>query len=116
MFFSTFFSNFLGLLLKASKRYSQVVTKAFHVSSAALDVLADGTDGVVQLWVNADDSNHLVCNLDKKTPQVPLDIVFSEGEAISFFSKGNGTIYLTGNLLPEDPDYGLDGLDEEEQR
>lgn len=69
---------------------------------------------MVQVWVNIDDENHLICNLTKNASHVPLDLAFSEGENVAFYSKGNGVVHLTGFLLPEEPDYGFDGLEEEE--
>lgn len=106
----------IGLLLKANKRYSQVVQKDFHISHATLDVNSDGLgdEDIIQVWVQADDANHLLCNLDKRSSHVALDLTFSEGETIAFFSKGSGVVHLTGFLSPDDPDYGFDGLGEEE--
>lgn len=108
---------FTGLLLKANKRYSQVVGKSFHISHATLDLGSCGADdeNVVQVWVNSDEINHLICNLDRKTSHATLDLAFSEGETIAFFSKGPGQVHLTGYLIPEEPDYeGLGGYGEEE--
>lgn len=105
----------IGLLLKASKRYSQVVQKGFHISHATLDVSSgDLGEEITQVWVQADDANHLLCNLDKQTSHVFLDLAFSEGETIAFFSKGAGIVHLTGYLIPEDPDYEGFGMGEEE--
>lgn len=106
----------IGLLLKANKRYSQVVQKAFHISHATLDVNNGelGEGDVVQVWIQADDANHLLCNLDKQSSHASLDLAFSEGETIAFYSKGAGVVHLTGFLLLEDNEYGLDGLGEEE--
>ena len=85
-----------------------MVSKAFHVSHATLDVnsYSGGDDDVVQVWLTTDDTNHLLCNVTKKSSHVPLDLAFSEGENIAFFSKGHGIVHLTGFLLPEDPEFG----------
>lgn len=69
----------------------------------------------IQVWVSSDETNHLLCNLNKSSSHVQLDLAFSEGETIAFFSKGTGTIHLTGFLLPEEPDYDLGGLGGEEE-
>lgn len=111
----------IGLLLKANKRYSQTVQKPFHISGATLDVNTGdlGEDDVVQVWVAADDANHLLCNLDKRSSHVGLDLSFSEGETIAFFSKGSGVVHLTGCLMPEDDEYPFAGgeeLEDEEAR
>lgn len=101
--------------MKASKRYSQVVQKGFHISHATLDVASgDSGEEITQVWVQADDANHLLCNLDKQTSHVALDLAFSEGETIAFFSKGAGIVHLTGYLIPEDPDFDGFGMGEEE--
>jgi len=85
------------------------------VSHATLDLQNSQVtdDDIVQVWVNTDDTNHLLCNLGKNASHVPLDLAFSEGETIAFFSKGQGTVHLTGFLLPEEPDYDLGGFGEE---
>lgn len=104
----------IGLLLKANKRYSQTVSKPFHISHATLDLnSADLGDEVVQVWVQTDDVNHLLCNLDKRSSQVSLDLAFSENEVIAFYSKGSGVVHLTGFLLPDDSEYPFGGMGEE---
>lgn len=105
----------IGLLLKANKRYSQVVQKSFRVSQATLDIKAgDLGDEVTQVWITSDDSSHLLCNLDQKTSQCTLDLQFLEGETVVLFSKGSGVVHLTGYMLPEDPGFEYDGMGEEE--
>lgn len=105
----------IGLLLKSNKRYSQAVQKSFHISQATLDVKGnDVDDGVVQVWVQTDESNHLLCNLDKKTSQCALDLAISEGETVAFYTKGSGVVHLTGYLMPEEPDFEYGGMGDEE--
>lgn len=100
--------------MKTNKRYSQCVTKGFHVSQATLDLSTNNeSDSVVQVWLNTDDTNHLLCNLNSQSSQVPLDLAFTEGESVAFYSKGNGTVHLSGYLMPDD-EYGFQGGDEEE--
>lgn len=112
----------IGLVLKANKRYSQQVTKAFHVSQAALDFnTVNEKDGVVQVWLHTDDTEHLLANVSRQNPQVILDLAFSEGETVAFYSKGNGTVHLSGYLIPEADDFdgfqiGDEEEDEEEER
>lgn len=96
----------VGLVLKENKRYSQTVKKAFHVSHAALDIETVKTNDIVQVWVNSDSNNHLLCNLSKNNPDISLDIPFSEGEEIALFGKGTGTVHLTGYLAEDEPDFG----------
>lgn len=110
-----------GLVLRANKRYSQTVSKTFHLSQATLDVSQSGADADIQVTLNSDNENYILCTLSKKKDvlQVPLDLVFSEGDEISF--SANGVVHLTGYLIPNDEfdGFGAEGddeeLDEEEQ-
>lgn len=95
---------FWGLVLKANKRYSQTVTKTFHLSQATLDVANSTSDADVQVMLASDNQNYILCTLNKnKILQVPLDLVFSEGDDISFSCVG-GVVHLTGYLVPSDED------------
>lgn len=109
------FSNRTGLVLRANKRYSQTVSKTFHLSQATLDVNKTGADADIQVTLTSDNENYILCTLSKKKDvlQVPLDLVFSEGDEISFSS--NGEVHLTGYLIPNDEfdGYGPEGDDEE---
>lgn len=110
----------LGLVLKTNKRYSQQVTKGFHVSQATLDlktVNPNDSDGIVQVWLNTDDADHLLANVSRQQPHVQLDLAFTEGETVAFYSKGTGTVHLSGYLFPEDDDFGgfAPGGEEEEE-
>nr|XP_029710497.1 46 kDa FK506-binding nuclear protein isoform X2 [Aedes albopictus] len=103
---------FWGLVLKANKKYSQTVQKAFHLSQAALDLSKCG-DGDVQVMLTSEDSTYLLCTLGKKTPQVALDLNFDEGDQISLSTKGEGVVHLTGYLVPSEEDF-FGGDDDEE--
>lgn len=108
------FVRCLGLVLKANKRYSQRVTKAFHVAQATLDINTIGDEkSVVQVWVTIDEAEHLIANLSGRTSHVTMDVTFTEGESVAFYSKGTGTVHLTGYLLPED-DFGMGDEEEED--
>lgn len=93
----------LGLILKANKKYSQTVQKAFHLSQAALD-LSKSSDDDVQVMLTSEDNTYLLCTLGKKTPQVALDLNFDEGDHISLSTKGEGIVHLTGYLVPIEDD------------
>lgn len=107
----------LGLAVKVNKRYSQRVTKPFHVSQAVLDTttIAD-EDSVVQVWVSIDEVDYLIANVSGRCCHVPMDITFSEGEAVAFYSKGTGTVHLSGCLLPEEDFTGMGSSDDELDR
>lgn len=105
-----------GLVLKTNKRYSQCITKAFHISNATLDLSTiDSDNSVIQVWVHTDESDHLLCNLSKQASQVPLDLAFTVGEVVAFYSKGSGTVHLNGYILPEDDfNFGENSFGDEE--
>ncbi|XP_055627878.1 46 kDa FK506-binding nuclear protein [Toxorhynchites rutilus septentrionalis] len=104
---------FWGLILKANKKYSQTVQKAFHLSQAALD-LSKSSDDDVQVMLTSEDNTYLLCTLGKKTPQVALDLNFDEGDHISLSTKGEGIVHLTGYLVPSEEDiFGGEDDDEE---
>lgn len=107
---------FWGLVLKANKKYSQTVQKAFHLSQAALDLSKCG-DSDVQVMLTSEENTYLLCTLGKKTPQVALDLNFDEGDQISLCTKGEGVVHLTGYLMPNEEDMfgGMDDEEEEEE-
>lgn len=105
---------FWGLVLKANKKYSQTVQKAFHLSQAVLDLTKCG-DGDVQVMLSTEDSTYLLCTLGKKFPQVALDLNFDEGDQISLSTKGEGVVHLTGYLVPSEDDFFGDGDEDDEE-
>lgn len=67
-----------------------------------------------------DDNSYLLCTLQKgKIFQCGLDLNFKEGDKLSFSTKGNGIVHLTGYLIPEDEDFDdfgdMDMDDDEEE-
>lgn len=77
------------------KRYSQLVSKAFHISNAAIDVCT-GDNDICQVMVGSDGKDFLVCTLQKgKTLQTHLDLYFKEGNQISFTSSGTLEFFNT---------------------
>lgn len=105
--------------MKTNKRYSQQVTKPFHVSQAVLDLATlNEPNAVIQVWANIDDTDHLIANVSKSLSHVILDLTFTEGESVAFYSKGTGTVHLSGYLLPDEDgfdDFGMGGEEEEEE-
>jgi len=95
---------FWGLVVQPNKKYSKTVSTPFHVSQAVLDVTTVTGDADVQLILKSDKVDYILCILRKsETVQVPLDLIFSEGDEISFRSVG-GTVHLTGYLV-DDQEY-----------
>uniref|UniRef100_A0A182JPI0 FK506-binding protein n=1 Tax=Anopheles christyi TaxID=43041 RepID=A0A182JPI0_9DIPT len=100
---------FWGLILKPGKKYSKVVEQDFHLTHAALD-LSDSS-GDVQVMLTSENITYLLCTLNKSIPQVVLDQEFATGDEISFATKGQGVVHLTGNVLPD----GMEDMGDEEE-
>ncbi|KAF8979058.1 peptidylprolyl isomerase fpr4 [Entomortierella lignicola] len=97
--------GFWGLTVMPEKTYSQVVENSFKLSMAALDEVAK--DGRTSVRVTVDKKTFILCNLiSGKVEQQTLDLVFTEGESITFSVSGKNAVHLSGNYLPED-----DGMD-----
>lgn len=90
-YFNQFFVVVLstGLILRTNKRYSQTVSKAFHLSHAALDVNETTVETDVQVMLTSEKENYIICTLNKKNCiQTNLDLVLSEGDEIAFSCIG----------------------------
>ncbi|XP_037048161.1 39 kDa FK506-binding nuclear protein-like [Bradysia coprophila] len=104
-----------GLKVEPSKSYSQKVIQPFHLSQAVLDINIPtaNSHSDVQLIlsrVNCENGDNIVtedfilCVLKRsRTVQVPLNLIFSEGDDITFRSVG-GTVQLIGYSLDERSD------------
>jgi len=105
---------FWGLILKANRKYTQTIKKAFHLSQAALEV--DSCDDTpVHLVLTSDKLKYVLCTLRKNTcEQVALDLNFAEGDTISFTSEGTGNVHLSGYLVVDDFD-DIEASDEEQE-
>lgn len=54
----------------------------------------------VTIMIEVDKAQFALCTLQPgKIPQQTLDIAFTEGEEITFFTEGNNEVHLTGNLI-----------------
>ncbi|KAF9412084.1 peptidylprolyl isomerase fpr4, partial [Podila epigama] len=94
------------LTVLPDKTYRQVVENSFKLSMAALDEITK--PGRSSVRVTVDKKTFILCSLQAgKTEQQTLDIVFTEGEEITFSVSGENTIHLSGNYLPEE-DFGSD--------
>lgn len=106
---------FSGLILKHGKKYSQTVSKAFHLSAASLDT-SSAKSGDIQVLLTSDDNVYILCTLNKDNDkQRSLDLNFAEGDKICFAIKGEGIVHLTGFLVPDYDDDFMDMSDEEEE-
>jgi FK506-binding nuclear protein len=103
---------FWGLILKSNKRYTQTLEKSFHLAQASLETSTAG-DSDVQVWFSNDEQTYLLCTLRKNTViQKSLNLNFTVGDKVTFFSKGNGVVHLSGSLMPEGFDDDFDSDDE----
>ncbi|XP_049937691.1 46 kDa FK506-binding nuclear protein [Schistocerca serialis cubense] len=106
---------FWGLVLEPGKRYAQTVDKPFHISMASLDVMHSEND-LVSVNVNFQNAEFILCNLQKnKVFQTPLDLNFMAGDKIAFYTSGKGRVHLTGYLIDDDDDMGIEAEDEESE-
>lgn len=100
--------------MKHGKKYSQTVSKAFHLSAASLDT-SSAKSGDIQVLLTSDNNVYILCTLNKDNDkQRTLDLNFAEGDKICFSIKGEGIVHLTGFLIPDAEDF-MDMSDEEEE-
>ena len=99
--------------MKNNNRYSQKIETSFLLAQASLDTSSAG-DGDVQVLLSVDDQTYLLCTLRKNTVlQSALNINFTAGDKVTFFSKGNGIVHLTGSLLESFDDLHSDDDDDD---
>lgn len=110
-----------GLIIKANKKYTQLLEKPFHLTKAALDH-STADNEPIQVMYSDGESTFLLCSLQKgKEMQCSLDLNFAEGDTVCFSTKGNGIIHLTGYMIPDedfgdmDMDEGDESVDESEE-
>ena len=61
------------------------------------------------------DMSYLICTLQKgKVYQSKLDLNFMEGDKVTFSTKGNGIVHLSGFLVPDEDEFGDMDMDDEE--
>ncbi|XP_038068887.1 uncharacterized protein LOC119738192 isoform X2 [Patiria miniata] len=100
---------FWGLTIEPGKHYTQTVEESFHVSMVALDTrdvaITEREQGkLTQLMVQHEKAEFLVCTLCYGTVfQQSLDLNLTEGEEVTFFTEGRGTLHLTGYLVKDEP-------------
>jgi len=105
---------FWGITISNSKKYSQTVEESYHISQAALEPVDNAPKNkFVSLYVESEGKSFLLCTLEHgKLYQTPLDLSFIAGEKITLSLKGEGSVHLTGYVMPEDDMY--DDMDEED--
>ena len=107
-------STFWGLILQPGKRYEQVVEKSFHVSMAALDISSGNDKATVQVMINVDGQEFILCHLSRnRNPQQALDLNFQGGDSLALYVDGQSPqpVHLTGFYNEMDDDDDLDELE-----
>lgn len=97
-------SVFYGLIMKANFKYTQFVSRAFHVSSVALD-----NGGHAKVYLTYENKQFLMATMSKKVPQVALDLNFSPGDRLVFNVEGDGKVSMMGYIYNPQPDSIQDG-------
>ena len=58
------------------------------------------SESPVTVMVEVNKAQFALCTLQAgRIPQQPLDLNFTEGEEVTFFTEGNGDVHLTGKIL-----------------
>lgn len=87
------------------------------MSQATLDTNTISDEkSVVQVWVTIDEVDHLIGNVSGRSSHVAMDVSFTEGESVAFYSKGTGTVHLSGYLMLDDDFGGMGDEEEDEER
>ncbi|XP_043656220.1 39 kDa FK506-binding nuclear protein [Drosophila teissieri] len=97
-------SMFWGLNMKPERKYSQTIIKSFHISGVALD---KGQEA--KLYLAAEKQEYIVATVTKAIPQVALDLNFSKGDRIMFYTAGDASVSLLGYL------HDIDSEDEDDE-
>ena len=106
-----------GVTLETGKRYSQRVEESYHLTMAALEPPTDQKKAskYVSVMVEHDKSDYMVCTLEpNRNLQVHLDLMFVEGEEVTYYLTGEGTVHLTGYLVGDAFD-DYEGEEDEEE-
>jgi len=106
---------FWGVILESGKRYSQTVEQSYHLTMASLEPPADGKtpSKYVSLMIEHEKAEYMLCTLEhERNLQVHLDHMFVEGEEVTYFLNGDGTVHLTGYVIGDDQ---FDDFDEEDE-
>jgi len=105
---------FWGITLECGKKYTQVLQRSFHVTMAALGFENTSIEPIA-VTCEINQAQYILCSLQAgKIPQQALNLIFTEGEEVSFSMEGSGEVHLTGYLLPEPQEYEYSDDEEED--
>ncbi|XP_031639838.1 46 kDa FK506-binding nuclear protein-like [Contarinia nasturtii] len=87
----------LGICLQPDKLYHQTVKRNFRISQATLELANDANDTFRKVWVKKGTKVHLIACLSRFVPNAELDLDFTVGEKVTFYTQGaNEDVYLEG--------------------
>lgn len=100
--------------MEPGKRVRHTVDASFHLTMAALEpkpnTPAPNKTNTVSVVCERDKKEYILCNLSQDhLLQQALDIVFIEGEEVTFHTNGELNVHLTGYEMPES-DYDEDDM------
>lgn len=86
-----------SLAPNSTLRYTPILS--VHISCATLDTNFEATRGSaeVQLWMRHGQKLHLFGVVSKTMPHINLKLTLSVGEDYELLTKGEGSVYLSGN-------------------
>lgn len=90
------------MILEPKKRYKQNVQNAYQITQAVLDIESSGK-GHSDVLLTIGENTFILCTLTAASPQTPLNMRLAQGDQISFATRGEGTIHLTGYILEGAP-------------
>lgn len=93
---------FWGTVVKPNESITQRGIPAYHISNVSLDIDTIAKGEKCQLWIRCNHTDYLIATLCSRIPQVKVDLAMGHHEKSKLYTKGNGTVYLSGFYIPTD--------------
>lgn len=96
--------------VESKERYSAIVERSFNITHAAADVSGGYSEARLELHALINNKDILLCHLHPSNDvlQQSLDLLISEGEAITLYVKAStdqvACVHLSGYLVDEPTD------------
>ncbi|KAI8874459.1 hypothetical protein GQ42DRAFT_116488 [Ramicandelaber brevisporus] len=108
-------SGFFGLKISPSTTYSHVVDIPIHITQACFGEDVETSEKRTVIYAVVNKHEVAICTLvPGQQESIKLDIVFSEGEEVSFKSSGKSAVYISGNYIIDLDEESMEGYDGEE--
>lgn len=88
-----------GLKVEPAAFYEFIPSGELHLTSATLDTKLKAKHPDMQLWYRVNTIDQLIAAFSKQMPHVSLNLKVSAGEKVTFFVRGNGTVYANGYIF-----------------